>query len=284
VRDLLPIYHALELIETRLRNEVSVSEMAATAGYSLFHFIHTFDRVVYHTPYNYLVRRRLSEAAHELVSSDRRVIDIALDYRFGNPETFSRAFKRLFGMQPIQWRERGVIPHQELMPPFSLTYLEHIHQLGFPNPELYELPERNVAGLMAPIVGRPGEVEKLWLSLGRTLEMQHLLEAPANFFGVISYLEGSANECFYLAAMEMLSPGKAAPYLVYRTLPVGKYIRMTHYGLAETLPLTLMYLYHTWLPRAGLQPACSLEITALGERPPWRGKGPGEMVVLLPVK
>lgn len=284
MRDLLSIHHALELIEARLRDEVSVAEMAEAAGYSLYHFIRTFDQIVYHTPYNYLIRRRLSEAAYELIHSNRRVIDIALDYRFGNPETFSRSFKRLFGMQPSQWRERGVLPYQKLMPPLSLAYLEHIHRSDFQKPEISDVPARYVTGLMARISGQPGEVEQLWRSLGRVLEGQPPRESPASFFGVISYLEDSTAESFYLATVEMPAPNLTAPHLVNRILPEGKYVCMTHCGLAETLPLTLTYLYHTWLPRAGLQPSYPLEIMALGEIPPWRKNNIGTITILLLVK
>lgn len=59
MRDLLAVYQAIQLIEARLRDGLSVSEMAAAAGYSLYHFIRVFNQVVWHTPYDYLMRRRL---------------------------------------------------------------------------------------------------------------------------------------------------------------------------------------------------------------------------------
>jgi len=283
VHDLLPISRALELIEARLREDVIVSEMAEAAGYSLYHFIRTFDQVVYHTPYNYLMRRRLSEAAYELTHSHRRVIDIALEYRFSNHETFTRAFKRLFEMQPTQWRELGLIPHQGLLPPLSLAYLEHIHKPSFQRPKLAEFPKRWIAGLMARMDEQPGEGEALWRSLGQILEKQLPMKDPANFFGVVSYLEGRTCEGFYLAGLEMHTLEPEAPHLVYRSMPTGQYICIAHNGPVETLPLTLMYLYHTWLPKASLQPAYPLEILALGEAPPWRGISPREIMLQLPV-
>jgi predicted transcriptional regulator YdeE len=187
-------------------------------------------------------------------------------------------------MQPSQWRERGVLPHQGLMPPLSLAYLEHIHRSDLQKPEICAISERCVTGLMARISGQPGEVEQLWRSLGRSLEMQPSMASPANFFGVISYLEDSTAESFYLAAVETPAPNFTAPHLVNRILPEGKYVCMTHCGLAETLPFTLTYLYHTWLPRAGLQPSYPLEIMALGEIPPWRKNNIGTITIWLLVK
>ena len=78
-------------------------------GYSLFHFTRLFNQFTGLTPYDYLIRRRLSDASEALLMSDKRIIDIAQDYQFGSHETFTRAFNRLFAMPPSQWREQGAI-------------------------------------------------------------------------------------------------------------------------------------------------------------------------------
>jgi AraC family transcriptional regulator len=98
---------AIDFVEAHLKEEITVADMADSAGYSLYHFCRTFNGLVHHTPYDYLMRRRLSESARELIRTDKRIIDIAFDYRFNSPETYSRAFKRMFGLQPSQWKEQG---------------------------------------------------------------------------------------------------------------------------------------------------------------------------------
>lgn len=285
MRDLVPIHRAIEWIEARLKDEVSVADMAAVAGYSLFHFIRTFDQSVHHTPYDYLMRRRLAEAARELVCSGRRVVDIALEYRFGNHETFSRAFKRLFGMQPTQWRERGSLPHQALMPPFSLAYLEHIHQPAFQRPQVIAQEARCLVGLMTqlalPLTGQPAAVERLWDCLGRALALQSTGEAAGPCFGVKIYIEGLPGQAqadagpFYLAAVEGSAFEPYHPLLVSHTLPEGEYVHMLHPGPLENLPLTLDFLYHTWLPKAGLRPSRPLEVFFFEERPCGENISPG---------
>lgn len=282
MRDLLPIHRAIELVEAHLQDDVTVAEMAAAAGYSLYHFIRIFDRVVYHTPYDYLMRRRLSEAAHEVMFSNRRVVDIALDYRFGNHETFSRAFKRLFGMQPVQWREQGTIPHHVLMPPISLAYLEHIHQPGFQRPEIIDRTSCQIAGLMAPFTGSPETIDRLWSSLGKQVERLFQARNPASFLGITTYLEGKPEDIFYLAAIDVSASEIISPWLVSQILPAGKYVRMMHCGPAATLPFTLDYLYYTWLPKAGLRPAYSMEIMAFGSVRPWVETDPN-LTILLPI-
>ena len=118
---LTAICRALDFVEEHLSQEITVADMGAAACYSPYHFSRTFNRVVHHTPYDYLMRRRLSESARQLLETDKKIIDIALEYGFNNPETYSRAFKRMFGVQPSQWRggegrDEALIPMPEVSP------------------------------------------------------------------------------------------------------------------------------------------------------------------------
>lgn len=57
------ILRAVEFIELNLREPVSIKDAADAAGYSLYHFCRVFNSVIHHSPYDYIMRRRLSEAA-----------------------------------------------------------------------------------------------------------------------------------------------------------------------------------------------------------------------------
>ncbi len=164
------MYAAVEFIEANLRGPIRVADMAASVSYSLYHFCRTFNAIVQHTPYDYLMRRRLTESARELVESDGKIIDIACDYGFNNPETYSRAFRRMFAMQPSQWRKRAVTEEQRLMPALSLAYLEHINRGNYLKPVLVEKEAFQVAGLITLVEGDRAVTEKLWEILLQELE------------------------------------------------------------------------------------------------------------------
>lgn len=91
---------AAKYFEDRLRGEASVEGAAAEARYSTYHFYRVFLAVAGATPAAYLRKRRLSEAARELASGRRRILDAALEYGFGSQESFTRAFKDEFGLTP----------------------------------------------------------------------------------------------------------------------------------------------------------------------------------------
>ena len=255
------IHTALQYIEDHLHDEIAVADIAAATGYSLYHFIRTFNQAVHHTPYDYLMRRRLSEAACTLLDSDDRIIDIALDYQFNNHETFSRAFKRMFDTQPSQWREVGRIPRRSLMPALTLAHLEQIATGDFSQPVLVEWEEIHLIGLM---IQGSESTPHLWASLGQALEGIPVKTEMCVYFGVTIHPQIPAKIPFFLGAVEVTSPENIPPTLISQTLPAGFYIRFTHRGTDESLHLTLDYFYHTWLPKSDYQVAHPLEIECFG--------------------
>ena len=56
----------------------------------------------------YIRRRRLSEAAYELLVLDNKVIDIALKYGYESADAFSVAFKKQHGISPIYAKQQNV--------------------------------------------------------------------------------------------------------------------------------------------------------------------------------
>ncbi len=272
------IYKAIEFIEHHLRDEITVADIAAAAGYSLYHFIRTFNQTVHHTPYNYLMRRRLSEAARDLLGSPARIIDISLMYRFNNQETFSRAFKRMFTMQASQWREGGSIPHGALMPALTLEYLAYINQETFSRPEVIERGESDLLGLMSDWPETPLQ---LWDSLESVLRQTEIAWQERPIIAVSSFLPAQAQPAFHFLGVEAQSGETAFPPLVCQTLPAGHWARIIYRGTPGQLSLALEYFYSTWLPNSAYQTAYPMQVEQVATQLPEDDNGTREILVPL---
>ena len=276
------IYQAVDLVEAHLREEIAVADMADAAGYSLYHFCRTFNGLVHHTPYDYLMRRRLSESARDLVETDKRIIDVAFDYRFNSPETYARAFKRMFGVQPSQWRERGRIDERFLMSRLTLEHLEHINEEDGLRPALEERAALQVAGLMTLVQSGQEVISRLWRLLAQEIE-----GAPGakSYYGITWYPEDREGCGFlYMAAVEAGTLDIAASALVVKTIPPARYARFTHKGGRGSLRLTRDYIYQTWLPKSGERLAQSLEIESYGPRWDVLDQEESEWKVYIPIR
>jgi AraC family transcriptional regulator len=174
---------AIEFIENNLKEEIAVADMAEAVSHSVFHFCRTFNKIIHHTPYDYLIRRRLSESARELLEPGRSITDIALAYQFNNPETYTRAFKRMFAQQPYQWRKQGHIDRRFFCSRLTLEHLQHLHRGDYLRPVLVEKEAFYVAGMMALVRADRAVISQLWEMLRQELPTLTTQIKPERYYG-----------------------------------------------------------------------------------------------------
>ncbi len=139
---------AVAFIEEHLEEDINLADIAAAVSYSLYHFCRIFNQIAHHPPYDYLMRRRLTQAARQLVETDLRITDLAYTYHFGSPEGFSRAFRRMFGQLPTQWRKEGIRDPRVLTQPLTRAHLAQRNRPTFRRPALVAQPALTLVGLM----------------------------------------------------------------------------------------------------------------------------------------
>ncbi len=111
------ITHALvNYVESHLTN-MSVTEMPESFGFSETYLRELFYKHVNMPIMQYYKRRKLIASAFELLHSDKKILTIALEYGFSNPESYTRAFQRHLGMTPSQFRAKRPLMGGRLLEP-----------------------------------------------------------------------------------------------------------------------------------------------------------------------
>ncbi|MBQ8508823.1 MAG: helix-turn-helix transcriptional regulator [Clostridia bacterium] len=87
---------------------LTLSRLSRKLGYSEYHTSRKFREIIGMQFKDYLRRRRLAFALKEVRDSDRRILDIALDYGFASHEAFTRAFKSAYSVTPGDYRKHPV--------------------------------------------------------------------------------------------------------------------------------------------------------------------------------
>lgn len=98
------IRKTIDLIENNLKTDMSVKEIAAKVGVSIFFLQKGFSVLTGYSISEYARNRKLYQAALDLQSTDKQIIDIALDYGYETHESFTKAFSRFHGATPSQVR------------------------------------------------------------------------------------------------------------------------------------------------------------------------------------
>jgi AraC family transcriptional regulator len=102
-----PSEHAIWLVESRLRENPKLDDIAAETGFSRYYLSRLFAEETGASFASYVRGRRLSEAAKELLSGAPDILSVAIGAGYGSHEAFTRAFRDQFGMTPEEVRKRA---------------------------------------------------------------------------------------------------------------------------------------------------------------------------------
>ena len=122
-------------IEENLSNDINADLIAKKFNISTFYLQKGFSMLCGITLGEYIRNRKLTKAAHDLMTSDETILDIALRYGYESPDSFSKAFYRLFNILPSELRKdkkhiKGYMyaaknPHACVWDESSFLYLEN---------------------------------------------------------------------------------------------------------------------------------------------------------------
>ena len=232
---------------------IRMEDIAASAHYSKYHFQRLFSIVTGETVGSYLRKRRLSEAARQLIHSQRSIIDIALDYQFQSQESFSRSFKDYFGKAPFQFRKQTDRGSPDLPSHLESRVPAEVHK------SISQEPEFVTVG-MIPLIGlsyfghNQDEIKARWANLERRQAAINHIIVTCKRYGLVHYDDSffKSRDFGYLAAFELKGPYtldlQHVPFdFILKILPAAKYAVFTHQGPVETIPLTYEFIYGQWL-------------------------------------
>lgn len=114
------IQEAIDYIEEHLEEKIYVEDVAKITFMSLSFFYTIFSYILGTTVKDYIINRRLSLSAHDLIYTNLSILEIAMKFGYGGYKPYSRTFKKLFGISPKKYRECG--SYIDVFPKIQLKY------------------------------------------------------------------------------------------------------------------------------------------------------------------
>ena len=100
------IYKAIQYIEENSNTKLLLEDVATKAHFSPFHFHRIFKAITGETFNNFIVRKRIEKSADYLLHKpDKSISEIAFSSGFNTISSFSRTFKKFYGVSPKQFQE-----------------------------------------------------------------------------------------------------------------------------------------------------------------------------------
>ena len=102
------MHNAIQYIEEHNDAKLLLEDVAQKAFLSPYHFHRLFSVAVGETVTNYITRKRIEKAASYLLHQKQKTItEVSETVGFSDLSSFSRAFKKFYGLSPNQFKEES---------------------------------------------------------------------------------------------------------------------------------------------------------------------------------
>lgn len=257
------IQHSVDYIDEHLMEELDLTVIAAQSGYSLSHFHKVFQATTGFSIKEFVRNKRLARAGRELVYTQRRILDIALDCRFDSQAVFTRAFTSLYGISPGEFRRtrKTSVEAFDRMNTLALRFEERSRRNILPFSVQAEIIERGPIHLvgMEIITSVAENVETLCIPrFWQENFVPRLPEIPSmvstNTTIAYEVTDPLNNKLLHMACVEV-NPPQAPPGMLVRSLVPGHYAAFTPQRMLDPLEYSQLvrFIYGEWFPISGCE-------------------------------
>jgi AraC family transcriptional regulator len=242
-----PSQRALWYIESHFAGDITLEDIATSAGVSRFHLSRAFAAATGLSILRYVRGRRLTEAARTLAGGAPDILAVALVSGYGSHEAFTRAFRDRFGLTPESVREQRHLGNLDLMEPIKMeeTLVVDLEPPRFETPQplfIAGLCERYTCESSAAI---PAQWQRF---------LPHLGNVPGQVGQVaygVNFNPDDEGNFDYLCGVQVPDFSKLPRDWGRVRIPQHRYAVFLHRGHISGIRNTHSTIWNHWLPASG---------------------------------
>ncbi|WP_027624470.1 AraC family transcriptional regulator [Clostridium lundense] len=280
---------AIMYIEENLNEDLKAEDVAKSIGYSYYHFTRLFEGLLGEPIGNYIRKRRITKAAQDLIYTDKKIIDIALDFQFKSPEAFTRAFKKIYDTSPTEYRKNRIDVLKGNKKYIDNERLKHILNNITIQPVTKVIPEVKVIGIKGKTTLKDNLLPDLWNAFNMNSSKIINKAEPLKYYGICE--NDGANNQFgnnvvysEIVGIEVTSFDYIPEGMVAKIITQGKYVVFTHKGSIDKLQKTYEYIWGTWIPLAKVELDMRDDFELYDERFKGANNRLSEIDIYIPIK
>lgn len=249
------IQSIIEYVEENLDKPLSVTSVSDYVGYSKYHIHRMFTAVTGLTLHNYIVRRRLTESAKELVFSDRSIMDISYDAGYDSQQAYTQSFKKHFKMSPLRFRKLGTYA------PIQLKFRLDNPSVSVKGDRIMDITIKEMDALKLvgykcnTMLGFIG-IAKAWKDLTKNIEKitgrcEEDMLIGLNDYKTFDLIDGKQPKFDYYAVVEVKGSRSLPKKMIEMNVEASRYAVFKFRGKNEDpLDKVYDYIYKTWFPES----------------------------------
>lgn len=247
---------AIVFIENNLFEPIAACDVAKACSYSYYHFHRYFQAVMGETIGSYIRTRRLTQAAWDLVHSEKKIIDIGVSLYFETAESFTRAFKDRYSMTPTDYRKNGLDVLIGNRPPAQI-FQNTLYTYTDLTPQIVTISEIYIMGIGFKTTINGNESIPMWQLFNQRIPDPFINNKR---FGIFEAGENCSSDIFNTHSETTAFVGIEFPKeqpipedMQRKILCGGKYARFIHTGRVKNLMQTYHYIWGVWFPKSGYE-------------------------------
>lgn len=140
------VKEALIYIDEHLDETMSYESIAEKFYLSPYYFHRVFSAIIGKTITAYIRDRRLLSACIQLSATNKSVLNIGLDCGFQSAQSFSRSFKKMYGIPPNNYRKQGLMPVRTTVDELIIKFRNRLQGGIILNPNIIKQKSLYIAG------------------------------------------------------------------------------------------------------------------------------------------
>jgi len=240
------IQSAIDYIEDNIHLPFDADSIASHINISTSYLKKIFKSVTGYSLIEYARGRKLNHCLELLNKSDASISEIALDNGYTYEPSFSRAFKKHFGISPKHYRDNKKVI--EITPKLDLSFIVELNEALIVKPVFKKLPAFKLAGQLHTVTTeekfqyKPSMRGKVFYE-----EEKDKIIHPEDAYTYYGYtMENPNHETFYLTALKINEDSIIPEEFHTEIVPEQDYIVFKFIGHFDAKHITWEHLVGIW--------------------------------------
>lgn len=254
----------IDYIEANIKEDLKLEDIGKWCGWSKFHLHRIFKLATNQTIMEYIRGRKLSESLVLLQNTSLSIIDIGAEFGFNYEQSYSRAFKKQFGMTPAKYRTQPRSLH--IVTPYDCLSHQQFGEGILFKPQFVTMPIMKLAGKMMPIYHTDNMENGTANSEGQKIYAALLQDFPTikdlHYYGYVREMPKESQFNYYMPSVHITNKIGMEKNWDAVVLTSHQYAKFTYIGFHPAIEVNMQklsqiyyFIEEEWANKINYQPA-----------------------------
>lgn len=253
----------INYIENNIYDKISLDDVSHHTGISKYHLHRMFKSLTGESIIEYVQSRKLTSSINELINTNMRIIDIAMDYGFDYEQSYIRAFRKKFGFTPLKVRTDQI--SLEIKEKININDILSVHNSVTYKPFYVFKQKFSIIGKKYKILSRSGD--NIANAHGKDFfyNLRQDIGNAVNPHVYIGYTDWSGYDdgyIHYIPSLQVPDLKSIPEGMTGISIPAHKYVVFRFVGFfrpddikGRHVGRLLVHLYRKWITNSGFKSA-----------------------------